>query len=558
MNEQLKPAPWLTIHEELGVEPPDFDDRPPGALVEHYAEVAPDDCALQFFDRALSYYEYNVLSNRLANALAGLGVNKNDVVGLYMPNIPQGAIAVVAASKLGATISAISPLLAPSEVAYQIEDANISVLIAIDSLANQTLVAIENLPECLKAVIVTGMDDLRQVPSVALPALDNTICKSYLEITAEASNQFNQVELSPDHVLLIQYTGGTTGKPKGAMLTLRGVMHNILLSNPYRPLQEGGEVIVGSFPMFHVAGLALILWSLKVGGRLLQILDPRDMDHLCQQMIEFPPTRLGAVPTLYQMIADHPLSEEINFSKLLNASTGAAPITGDDRQRIEQMLGGIVLSDSFGMTETGPTIVVNPPERCKPEALGIPVPSVDVRIVDIETGMTEMPYGEAGEIIVSTPCLMQGYLNRPDETSNSLREWCGKTWMHTGDVGVMDEEGYVYIKDRAKDMLIVSGFKVFSVEVEDKLSALECITLSAIIGSPDESRRGSEVVNLFVELTPEAKNEDPAKMEEEILEFCRAEMAPYKVPKVIHFVDAIPLTPVGKIDKKVLRAKVVN
>ena len=148
---------------------------------------------------------------------------------------------------------------------------------------------------------------------------------------------------------------------------------------------------------------------------------------------------------------------------------------------------------------------------------------------------------------------MQGYLNRPDETANSLREWHGKTWMHTGDVGVMDDEGYVYLKDRAKDMIIVSGFKVFSVEVEDKLSALDCIACSALIGSPDVNRPGSEVVNLYVELTPEAKQSDPDRIRADILEFCRAEMARYKVPKAIHLVDAIPLTAVGKINKKVLR-----
>ena len=148
---------------------------------------------------------------------------------------------------------------------------------------------------------------------------------------------------------------------------------------------------------------------------------------------------------------------------------------------------------------------------------------------------------------------MKGYLNRPEETANALRQWHGKTWMHTGDVGVMDEEGYVYLKDRAKDMIIISGFKVFSVEVEDKLSTLDFIALSALIGTPDEKRPGSEVVNLYVELVPEAKLIDPEKVRADILEFCRAEMATYKVPRVIHIVDAIPLTPVGKIDKKVLR-----
>ena len=555
MSDRLSPGPWLAIHEELGVEPPEFDDRPPGTFVELYAASIPDNSALRYFERDISYRELNEQVNRLANALTALGVGRNDVVGLHMPNIPQYAIAVIALSKLGGTVSSISTLLAPGEVAQQIEDAQISVLISLDRLAKPTCEALGGLPDCVRALIVTGADDFRQPVDLALPELGSVACKAYLEITADSSPEFQQRDLPPDHIFLIQYTGGTTGKPKGAMLTLRGIMYHILLFNIFRPWEEGIEKAPCAFPMFHIAGVSLVLIAARYGAQALLIPDARDMDHYCQVMVDFPPTRLTGVPTVYQMIADHRLSAKIDFSQLRNAQTGAAPITGEDRKRIEGMLQGTVLSDSFGMTETGPTIVTNPPERCKPESVGIPIPAVDVRIVDVETGTRELPYGEAGEIIASSPCLMKGYLNRPDENANSLRRWRGKTWMYTGDIGTMDEEGYIYLKDRAKDMIIVSGFKVFSVEVEDKLSALDFIACSALIGSPDLKRPGSEVVNLYVELTPEAKLRDPNKIRADILEFCQAEMAAYKVPKVIHLVDAIPLTPVGKIDKKVLRAQ---
>ena len=558
MSDELKPGPWLSIHEELGVSPPEFDDRPLGTFIETYAETIPDSSAIRYFERDISYRELNELANRLANALVGLGLGRSDVVGLYMPNVPQFAIAVVALSKIGAVATGISPLLAPSEVANQVSDGNVKVLIALDSLAKSTLEAMDNLPDCVEAVIIAGVDDFRQPIDLNLPELDSVICQTYLDFTADASAEFQQVDLPPDHVCLIQYTGGTTGKPKGAMLTLRGITYHILIFQIYVPWELGKETYASAFPLFHIGGLGGLLMALRFGGRSLLILDGRDMDHYCQQMIDCPPTRIAGVPTIYQMIADNPLSAQIDFSNLKAAMTGAAPITGDDRKRIENMLGGIVLSDGFGMTESGPTIVVNPADRCKPESVGIPVPSVDVRIVDVETGTQEMPYGEAGEIIAASPALMKGYLNRPDETANALREWHGRTYMYTGDVGVMDDEGYVYIKDRAKDMIIVSGFKVFSVEVEDKLSALGSIANSALIGSPDANRPGSEIVNLFVELTPDAKQMDPDTLRDDILEFCRTEMAPYKVPKVIHFVDAIPVTPVGKIDKKVLRAQVAG
>ena len=561
MSDQLRPGPWLKIHEELGVEPPVFDDRPLGTFVEEYAESIADNSAVRFHERDICYRELNELSNRLANSLAGLGVGRGDVVGLHMPNLPQYVIAMVAVSKLGATASGVSTLMAPAEVANQLEDASVKVLISLDTLAKSTLEVLDaegGIPECVSAIIVTGADDLRNPTALELPVLQSVACKVYLKLTADSHPEFRQCDLPPDHVFLIQYTGGTTGKPKGAMLTLRGLMYNTLIAHPYRPWEVGTETATNAIPPTHIGGGGVIIWALRFGARLLLIPDGRDIDHYCQQMIDCPPTRISGVPTLYQMIADHPLSAKIDFSHLNNAMCGAAPITGEDRKRIEGMLQGTVLSDSYGMTEGGPTVIVNPPDRCKPESIGIPIPAVDVRIVDIETGTQELPYGEAGEIIISSPSLMKGYLNRPDETANSLREWHGKTWMHSGDVGVMDEEGYVYLKDRAKDMIIVSGFKVFSVEVEDKLSALEFIANSALIGSPDANRPGSEVVNLYVELAPDAKHLDYDQIRASILEFCRAEMAPYKVPKVVHLVDAIPLTPVGKIDKKALRAQAAS
>ena len=553
MGDQLKPGPWLAIHEELGVEPPEFDPRPLGRYVEDYAQSIADNCALRYYEREISYRELNELSNRLANALATLGVGMGDVVGLHLPNTPQYSIALVALSKLGATASGVSPLLAPAEVANQLENSGAKVLITLDSLAKSTVEAQGSLPACVTAVIVTGADDLRQPVGLEMPMLESVTCKTYLELTADSHPEFQQRDLPADHICLIQYTGGTTGKPKGAMLTLGGLMYNIVIAHLFRPWEVGAETAFNALPPTHIGGTGALIWALRYGARMVLIPDGRDIDHYCRQMIECPPTRLSGVPTLYQMIADHPLSAKIDFSHLRFAMCGAAPITGEDRRRIEHMLRGTVISDGYGMTEGGPTVVVNPPQRCKPESVGIPIPAVDVRIVDVETGTREMPYGEAGEIIISSPSLMKGYHNQPDETANSLREWHGRTWMHSGDVGVMDEEGYVYLKDRAKDMIIVSGFKVFSVEVEDKLSALDFIACSALIGSPDARRPGSELVNLYVQLTPGAKQSDPDQIRADILEFCRAEMAAYKVPKVIHLVDAIPLTAVGKIDKKALR-----
>ena len=278
------------------------------------------------------------------------------------------------------------------------------------------------------------------------------------------------------------------------------------------------------------------------------------MDHICRQLQRFPPTRIAAVPTLYQMLVNTPAFGAVDFSRLKIALSGAAPLPAADRARIEAVIGHGKLSDVFGMTETGPVHVCNPPTRCKPAAVGIPVAGADTRIVDLETGTREMPFNEPGEIITSGPQLMQGYLNLPEESARALRVLDGRTWMFTGDVGYMDEEGYVYVCDRAKDMLIVGGYKVFSVEIEDKLKALGGVAQSAVIGTPDAGRPGNDVVNLYVELTPAARARDEDAMRAEILAFCRENLAPYKVPKRIVFVEQIPVTAVGKIDKKRLRA----
>ena len=554
LSKGLSPGPWETIHRELGAEMPDADDRPLSVHVELHARSMPDNIALTYYDRSISYAELDRLSNQLANALATLGFGHGDVVGIHMPNIPQYVIALLAASKLGVTVSGISAMLAPAELARQIEDANIKLLFSLDSMAEATVGALENLPACLTDVIVSAADDFLQTEKTDIPNLGQVNCHSFMDIISSASSEFQQVELPPDHILLIQYTGGTTGPSKGAQLTLGGAMLNAPLSQVYCPWELGEETVASALPLFHVAGMVKLTISLRYGAHFVLIPNPRDIDHFCRQMIKHPPTRIGAVPTLYQQIADNPLSDSIDFSGIKFAMTGSAPITGSDRVRIERMLGGIVLSDSYGMTETGPAIVANPPERCKAEAVGIPLPGVDVRIVDVETGTRELSYGEAGEIIAATPCLMAGYLNRPEETANAVREWQGKSWMHTGDVGVMDEDGYIYLRDRTKDMIIVSGFKVFSTEVENELAALDCIAISALIGSPDPARPGSEIVNLYVELVDGAKQREPDELRKEILDFCEINLARYKKPKAIHLLDAMPLTAVGKVDKKALRA----
>jgi long-chain acyl-CoA synthetase len=446
--------------------------------------------------------------------------------------------------------------MAPSEIAHQVGDAGISVLLSLDTLVESSVVNIREIPGCLKHVIVASAADYISPTKPGEFDIAGVASHHFLAMLDNAPVEYSQQSVAADDTMMVQYTGGTTGRPKGAELTVRSLMYNPLQYAAYSPWETGSEVVATAFPMFHGAGLAFTIASLRFGARLFLIPDPRDVEHFCHLMQRFPPTRLAAVPSLYQMLIACPDITGVDFSSLKIAHSGAAPLAGEDRRKIEAVIGENKMSDMFGMTETGPVHVCNPPMRAQPTSVGIPVPGADTRIVDLETGTKEMPVGEPGEIITSGPQVMKGYLNLPEESAKAMRQWRGKTWMYTGDVGYMDDEGYIYLCDRAKDMLIVGGYKVFSVEVEDKLQALDCIAISAVIGTADEKRPGNDIVNLYVELTPKANERKPEEVKAEILAFCRENMAPYKVPKLIRIIDQIPLTAVGKVDKKALRETV--
>lgn len=556
MNEENNMIfPWQGVYDELEISELPFNDRPLGAYVEEHAKLRSKNAALQYFDKTFSYGELNELANRFANVLVNLGVTKNDVVGIHLPNIPQYVIALIAVSKIGCAGSGVSPLLSPPELAHQIDDAGISVMLSLDALT-PGFEKIKDMPPRLKTIIVTGSTDHLNAQTSNLPELSKCHCVKYADLMATPSISFQQREVHWNDTFMIQYTGGTTGKPKGAELSVRNLLFNTVQYNCYAPYQVGTEIACSAFPMFHVAGLSFILGAMQFGAHALLIPDPRDVEFFSSQMMKFPPTRLGAVPTLYSMLLDCPTFRKIDFSKLKTAATGAAPMSRSGVESLETVIGKNKLSDYFGMTETSPTHTCHPHTRYKLGSVGIPVPGAETRIVDIETGTMEMPFGEVGEIISSGPQIMKGYLNQPEESAKAIRNWRGKRWMYTGDVGYMDDEGYIYVCDRAKDMLVVGGYKVFSIEVEDKLKELNFVGVSAVIGTADEKRPGNDVVNLYIELAEEHRGRDHGEIKEAVMQFFSENLAPYKKPKMIHIVDQIPLTSVGKIDKKVLRKRV--
>ena len=549
---------WDFVYQEFGVKNPPLDETALSVYVETHAEQIPEFPAIRYFDLEISYQKLNRQANKLANVLVELGVTKDDVVGFHMPNIPQYVLGFLAVSKIGCAGSGVSPMLAPVELAYQVADANISVLISLDGLTNTSVVAMQETPACLKTVIVTNAADYLAPSELSLPNIEGVRVESFLALMDNASDQFEQRDVHWNDTYLIQYTGGTTGAPKGAMLSVRNIVRCAATQYAFMPLTQGVDSFLTPFPMFHIAGAGGVISGLRFGGTAVLVPDPRDLDYICDQMLAKPAEYFGAVPTLFQMLLQNPKFHKIDFSKIKMAVTGAAPLTSDDRRKIEAVIGKDKLCDAFGMTETAPVYIVNPPQRLKPTALGIPVPGADVKIMDVETGTKEMPIGEHGEIVTAGPHVMKGYLNLPEESAKALREFAGKTWLFIGDVGFMDHEGYVTMSDRAKDMLIVGGFKVFSVEVEDKLNNLVFVAKTALVGVADKARPGNDIVTLFVELMAANVGDQHDILRADIIAYCRENMSPYKVPKKVHFIDAIPLTAIGKLDKKVLRDRLAS
>jgi long-chain acyl-CoA synthetase len=298
----------------------------------------------------------------------------------------------------------------------------------------------------------------------------------------------------------------------------------------------------------------LAMTALAFAGTQILVPNPRDTDHICKEIDRYRPTILVNVPTLYLMLMENKRFQRLDFSPLAFCMSGASPFPVESIRSLEQIVGEGKVVEVYGMTETSPLITCNPRfGKKKIGTVGLPLPNTRVKLADLETGTREVAWGEEGELIVQGPQVMKGYLNRPEETAHALREFQGERWMHTGDVARMDEDGYFTVVDRAKDMLNVGGYKVFSREVEEKLYDHPAVDLCAIIGIPNPQRPGSELVKLVVQKSQAFKDQPEETLKQDILNFARENLSPYKVPKMIEFMDSLPLTPVGKVDKKALR-----
>jgi long-chain acyl-CoA synthetase len=554
---------------------PEVKDIDPKEFETTYAQFAKkrfdkyaENMALAYQGLEITFTEVDKYSNKFANMLIQNGFKVGDVVGINLPNIPEYIYSVVGTLKAGCIVSGVSPLMSDVQMQYQLDDLGKGgkkvALVTLDAIFEHRLKKIASTLPQLKVVIATSVigsfpkdqqekiKAVQEIPSGLVSPLDGKIVYTFQDdVLTQFSEESPKVEISPDDIGWIQYTGGTTGPPKGAMLSHRNCMSNIIGIRSWLQWEEADGMLLSGFPMFHIAGLTVCESALALGWGQILIANPRDALHICNQIKTYNPTVLVNVPSLYQILINFRKFKRLDHSKLRMCISAASPFPKESQEKLEEIVGKGKLLELYGMTELSPVVTMNPSiGKKKLGKVGLPIQNVKLKIMDPESN-EEVPLGQAGEICVAGPLVMQGYYNKPEETVKAIDE---DGYMHTGDVGMMDEDGYVQIVDRTKDMIIVGGFKVFSAKVEDALAKHPAIGMIALVGIPNPDRPGSEIVKAYIQLDPEFEFDgNTERLKENIVTYAQKELAPYEIPKIIEFMKELPLTVIGKVDKKTLR-----
>ncbi|MFX1575256.1 MAG: long-chain fatty acid--CoA ligase [Promethearchaeota archaeon] len=541
--------PWLKNYDEGVPHSIEYPEMNVYEFLENSAKEFGGRTAIWFMKNKISYKKLKDITDRLATALINLGVKKGDVVAIMIPNFPQFIMCYYGILKAGAIATACSVLHTEHELAYQLNDCGAEVLIAWDNQIDK-INKIKDRTR-LRYVIITNVLDYAPMAPRNPPEISGTIQFLNLINNTKPDPPTFETKAKEDLVCL-QYTGGTTGLPKGAMLTHHNIVSNCVAVSTWAgdQFRRGKETILTNLPLFHIYGQTVCMnLHVYMGSTIALNPDPRDQKSLFEIIKSTHPTMFPGVPTMYMRLLERDDLEDYakDLKSIRVCNTGAAPMPPEIQKEFEERTGGIIL-EGYGLTETSPVTHSNPFSGTrKVGSVGMPLPDTNVRIVNIEDYTKILPIGEAGEIIMNGPQVMKGYWNKPEETENQLKDG----WLLTGDIGKMDEEGYFYIVDRKKDMIDVSGFKVYPREVEDVLFEYEPIEKVAIIGIPDPNLPGSEKVKAYVVLKD--GYQDNEEMISEIKEFARKNVAPYKVPKYVEFRKELPETLVGKVQRKDLK-----
>ncbi|MCX7689192.1 long-chain-fatty-acid--CoA ligase [Thermoflexus sp.] len=532
-----------------------YPQQPLSALMDFAANQYGDRTATIFYGAEMTYRDLRSHSIRLATALDALGIRPGDRVGLMLPNCPQFLIAFYAILRLGAVVVPLNPLYVERELRYVVEDSGMRAMIALDTMALKVMAVREQAgPEI---VIFAGLQDYMpeavrplylqriQAQGMSIETPTGRGLYRWVDAMEKAGERFFQPPVNPmEDVAVLPYTGGTTGTPKGVMLTHFNLFANVIQAYVWvrEFIRRGEERYLAALPLFHSFGMTSLMNVGMFTGSTLILLPRFDVEEALNTIRAYQPTFLPAVPTMYIALLNHPRAAESGLGSIRLCNSGAAPLPVEVIQQFARFSSGTFV-EGYGLTEASPITHINPIMNLKKlGSIGLPIPDTDVRIVDVETGTRELEPGEIGELIIKGPQVMKGYWNRPEETAQTLRGG----WLYTGDIARMDEDGYFYIVDRKKDMILTGGFNVYPREVEEVLYAHPAVLEATVVGVPDPYR--GEAVKAYVVLKPGAQ-----ASEEEILAHCRKNLAPYKVPRSVEFRDSLPKSMVGKVLRRVLR-----
>ncbi len=526
-----------------------------GDLLETSVKAFADKVAYINMGKAISYRELDRLSRAFAGYLQGvLKLEPGARVALMMPNALQYPVALFGALRAGYTVVNCNPLYTPRELEHQLKDSGAEAIVILENFASVLEAVIARTK--VAHVIVTQLGDLLGAPrriaiNVLLKHVKHMVPAWHIPGAVWFSRAlregtrcgFKPADIGPDHIAFLQYTGGTTGVPKGAMLTHGNMVANLQQAHAWLApfLKIGAETVITALPLYHVFALtANCLLFMKIGAVNVLITNPRDIPGLVRELAKYPFTVIIGVNTLFNALLNHPDFARLDFSQLVVSLAGGMSLHRSVAEKWQEVTGKPLI-EAYGLTETSPAVAVNPLDLAEFNgSIGLPLPSTDIAIRD-EQGR-DLAVGEPGELCVRGPQVMKGYWNRPDETGEVMM---ADGFLRTGDIAVMDAAGYLRIIDRKKDLISVSGFKVFPNELEDVAAMHPGVLEAGAIGVPDP--KSGEAVKLVV------VKRDPALTSDELLVFCRRNLTAYKVPRYIEFRQDLPKTPIGKILRRALR-----
>ena len=551
----MEDRPWFKFYDKGVPQHIDYPAIPVHGMLEEAARKYPDSPCTILRGAVISYREMNQLTDRLAAGITALGIKKGDRVGIFLPNTPQFVLIFFAILKAGGVVVAINPLYKAREIIHQVNDAEIDIMFVMSNFYNlvkQTQpdtkikkFVVTNIKEYFPPIlgILFGLTREKKMGFRVELAPGDIWLKDLL--AQHKPEERPKLDIGPDDVAIYQYSGGTTGISKGAI-----ALHRNLVANAYQcrswltSAQDGKETVLMAIPLYHVFGMvAGMLFAIQTGAGLVMIPNARDLKDVLSSLQKYKATIFPGVPTLYNAINNNPdvKAGKFNLKSIKGCISGSAPLMRETKERFEALTGG-KLVEGYGLSEAPTATHCNPLYGdIRTGSIGLPLPDVDCRIISLEDGVTPLKPGEVGELCIQGPQVMKGYHNMPTETANTLRDG----WLYTGDIAKMDEDGYFYIVDRKKELIKPGGYQVWPREVEEVISGHPKVLEVGVAGVIDAYR--GETVKAWVVLKP-----GQSCTEEEIREFCKQNMASFKVPTQVEFRSELPKTTVGKVLRREL------